>query len=349
MKLGLYVSRTPTPVVVDAAKACERFGVDSIWHDESLWYRGTLSMLSACAVETTQLRLGCASINPYIMNPTYLAMQYATLAELSGGRAVVGVGSGVASWVEQLGMKWSYPRTSVKEAIEIAGSLLANQRTNYDGKVFSVQDVELGFKSTQPTPLYWGAMGDRSIETAGEVADGWVLSVMEPTAYVERGLELLAKGAGKRGRTVDDFDLVQYQLFACDEDSRKARSEAKDLIATIFRLEFEFLEGQDSTLEALSADLVDITAQDYAAIMRRLSDGVSPDEAIPDTLLDQTAIAGDPAECAAQLHRFGQLGITETALQPLVVDAEHHARLIGEEIKPRLAALEAAVNTEVTR
>lgn len=55
-----------------------------------------------------------------------------------------------------------------KEAIEIAGSLLANQKTSYEGK---------------------------SIETAGEVADGWVLSVMEPPAYVQRGLELLGKGA----------------------------------------------------------------------------------------------------------------------------------------------------------
>ena len=349
MKLGLYVSRTPAPAVVEAAKACEEHGVDSMWHDESLWYRGTLSMLSACAVATERLRLGGASINPYVIHPTYLAMQYGTLAEISQGRAVVGVGAGVESWVEQLGIPWSLPRTSVKEAIEIIGSVLANKKTTYHGKAFSVTDVELGFASNQPTPVYWGAMGDRSIEAAGEVADGWVLSVMEPPNYVQRGLGLLGTGAAKSRRAVSDFDIVQYQLFACGDDSAKARSEAKELIATIFRLEFGFCVGQDSMMDALSADLDGISKQDYARIMQRLADGVSPDAAIPDLLLEQTAIAGDPDECAQQLHRFGTLGVTESALQPPRIDAERYARIIGEEIKPRLAALEARSNMEVSR
>lgn len=343
MKLGLYMARTDGPSLIKVAQRAEQHGVDSLWHDESLWYRGTISLLAACAANTERLRLGVASVNPFVVHPTYFAMMYGTLADISAGRAVAGIGSGVESWLEQLGIPHRLPRTAVKEAIEIARSLLDGKATTYNGKMFTVDDVALAPPPKNATPLYWGAMGDRSIETCGAVADGWVVSAMESPTYVARGMELLGAGAASAGRDVNALDVVQYHVFACDEDSATARSQAKDLIALLFRLEFDFCVGQESLMNALSADLEGITTDDYIRMMQRLSDGVDPDTAIPDELVAQTAIAGTPAECAEQIRRFGDIGVTEMGLLPAVFDIDVTPHVIGEQIKPLLAEKESIV------
>lgn len=341
MKLGVYVARQDGPTVVQTARNCERYGVDSLWHDESLWYRGTISLLAACAATTERLRLGVASVNPYTAHPSHFAMQYATLADLSQGRAVAALGSGVESWISQLGMTWRLPRTSVKEAIEIARGLLNGDTVTYAGQVFTLDEVQMGAPPHFRTPLFWGAMGDRSIETAGAVADGWVVSAMEPAGYVERGMAVLAEGAAAAGRDHRAMEVVQYQVFACDPDAAVAVAQAKDLIALLFRLEFDFCVGQESLMKALSADLDGISTADYARVMQRLADGVPPDTAIPDELVAQTAIAGTPEQCAEQLQRFEALGVTETGLLSATFHVEDTARLVGEQLKPLMDTIPA--------
>jgi 5,10-methylenetetrahydromethanopterin reductase len=345
MKVGMYISRAEAPVLVEAAEALERHGVDSLWHDESLWRRGTTSMMAAVAVKTERIRLGIASLNPYIVNPTFIAMQYSVLAEISAGRTVVGIGAGVDSWTEQMGLKWRKPRSSVNDTIHIVRSMLAGEKTTYEGKSFQVKDVEPAFTLNHKAPLFWGAMGDRSIENAGQIADGWVISVMEPPLYVERGMELLRAGAESAGRDARDLEVVQYQLFACDEDRSTARSEIRRLMAELFELEFEFCAGQDALMTALSTHLEGVSADDYRRMMEHLADGVSPDEAIPDEVVDQTAISGTPEDCAAQLRRFEELGVTEVGLLSRPgVDLKRLAKIVGEELKPLVAG-----PTEVTK
>jgi len=214
--------------------------------------------------------------------------------------------------------------------------MLAGGSTTYEGKQFSARDVHMGFEVPYQTPLLWGAMGERTVETCGEVADGWLISVMEPAAYVKRGMERLRAGAANAGRDVTDLEVVQYFVFACDEDSAVARSQAKALIDNIAHVEFDYFVGQESFVEAFTADLEGISTDDYVAIMGQLADGVHPDKAIPDELVDQVAIAGTPAECAAQLRRYEDLGVTEAALKPAVLDLGRIPRVIGEEIKPLL-------------
>ncbi len=337
MKVSFF-AHWDAPTAVEAARACERHGVDGFWVDESLWQLAALPIASACAQATERIGIGIGILTPYMMHPTYFAMHHATLAELSKGRSTIALAAGVESWLGQVGIPQRYPRTAVKEAIEVTRSMLAGGPTTYAGKVLDVRDVEMGFRADEyPAPLLWGAMGPRSIETAGEVADGWLISVMEPLASVQRGMERLRAGAAKAGRDVDDLNVIQYFVFACDDDSATARSQAKSLIDHIARVEFDYFVGQESFVDAFTANLEGITTADYVAIMQRLAAGASPDDAIPDRLVEQVAIAGTPEECAAQLRRYEEAGVTEAALKPAVLDLERIPRVIGEQIKPLLA------------
>lgn len=333
MKLSL-ATHWDVPTTLQAARTWDRPGIDGIWLDETLWYNAPLTMASACAAVTESLRIGIGIVTVGTSHPSYWAMHYGTFAELAGGRAILGLGSGVEGSLRRIGVETRLPRTAVKETIEIMRSVLSGAPTTYEGKRFSARDVQLGFDPGVPTPLFWGAMGDRSIDTCGEVADGWIISIMEPAAYVDRGVQRLRTAAGGR-----DVEVVQFQMFACDDDSRVGRDRAKELIAEIVRDEFEYFVGTEEYVGMFAADLEGISEADYLGLMRRLADGGEPAKVLPDELVAQVAIAGDPAECAAQIKVFADLGVTEIALKPAGDDLERIAVAVAEQIAPELAAL----------
>lgn len=336
MKLSMFAHFDPI-TDLNIARVCDRPGIDGLWFDETLWQVGAFPIASACASITERLRVGIGIVTATVADPTYLAMHYGTLAEISGGRAILGLGSGVEGSLRKIGIDTRLPRTAVKEAIEIIRAMLDGETVTYKGKRFTANDVHMGFKPTVDTPLFWGAMGNRSIETCGAVADGWLISIMEPAPYVERGVELLHKGAREAGRDPSGIEVVQFHPFACDDDSEAARNEAKEIIAEIASTEFNYFVGMEEYVDAFVPDLDGVSKAQYLDVMSRLADGESPVRVVPDALVEQVAIAGTPDECAAKIRQFEKLGVTEVVLKPSNSDAERFARVVGDEIAPRLA------------
>lgn len=337
MKLSLF-AHWDAATTLRSARVCDRPGIDGLWLDETLWQKGSLAMASACASVTERLRIGIGIVTATVADPTYLAMHYATLAEIAGGRAVLGLGSGVEYSLQKIGVDTRLPRTAVKEAIEIIRPLLAGETVTYAGKRFTANGVKLGFSPDVKAPLFWGAMGNRTVESCGAVADGWLISIMEPVPYVERGVELLRKAARDAGRDPLALEVVQFHPFACDEDRELARREAKECIAQIAATEFDYFVDMEEYVDAFITDLEGISKADYIEVMRRLADGEAPALVVPDALVDQVAIAGTPDECAARIRQFEELGVTEVVLRPANSDLERFAHVVGDEIAPRLAA-----------
>jgi 5,10-methylenetetrahydromethanopterin reductase len=334
MKLGLVVTRVDADTTVAAARACERAELDSIWLVEDLWHRGVMPLATACALATERVRIGIGVVNPYNQHPSLIAMNYGVLAEIARGRAVLGVGSSVARWVEQMGIDHRLPRTSVKEAIEITRELLAGGPSSYSGKAFTLDRIELGFEVDQPAPLFMGAMGERSVRTCGEVADGWVVSVLEPVGYVRKAREWMGEGAERAGRDVGELEVVQYLPFACSHDSAEARATAKEIIGIFIVGELELYRNQGPVMSALSAHLDTVSEAEYMDVLDRLVAGLPASEAITDALCDELAIAGTPQECAEQLRRYGDAGVTEAVLLPAGEATEAAAELVAREIRP---------------
>lgn len=338
MRLGLLVSGLSGSATAEVARSAEREGLASCWITEELWNLGAIPIASACLEATESIHIGIGVVDPYTRHPTLLAMDYGALAELYEGRATIGIGAGVQSWVEQMGFEYRMPRTATIEAIEIARELLSGQQSNYSGHVFRTHGITLGFETCHRAPLYMGAMGERAVRSCGAVADGWVVSVLEPIGYVRQARKWLHQGAAEAQRTLEGFRVVQYIPFSCDEDSRVAKSAVKPLLASYLTAEFAVFEQQPAVTRSLTDHLETVDAAAYRDVLRELGEGVDPAAAIPDELVEELTITGTARECADKLAEYEAAGVTDAALLPADGDYAAATVVVGRQLMPLIAS-----------
>src|SRR5262249_60924584 len=117
------------------ARAAEAAGFSTVWFAENPFARGAMSALAASALATRTIRLGSGVFNPFNRHPTLIAMEIAALDELSDGRAVLGMGSGIR--LAQMGVEKPRRIAAVHDAVHIASHLLHGETVDYRGSVFS--------------------------------------------------------------------------------------------------------------------------------------------------------------------------------------------------------------------
>jgi F420-dependent oxidoreductase-like protein len=160
--------------------------------------------------------LGSGTIQLGTRTPTAIAMTALTLAEMSNGRFVLGLGSSGPQVIEGLhGVPFGQPLRRMRETIDIVREVFAGSKLSYQGRIFSVPlpggdgvPMRTSLPANPTIPIYVAALMPKMLELVGEVADGWLGSSFVPegaTAY----LEPLAAGAARAGRTVADIDLCQ--------------------------------------------------------------------------------------------------------------------------------------------
>ena len=160
------------------AAAAEAAGFASVWFAENPFARGILPAAAACALATRRIAIGAGVFNPFNRHPSLIAMEIGALDELSAGRVRLGIGSGIGSAIERMGLSYARPLTAVAEAIAIVRALLRGEEVTYRGKLFSVERVKLDYAPRRDIAIFMAGRGDASLKLAGEVADGLILSNM---------------------------------------------------------------------------------------------------------------------------------------------------------------------------
>ena len=102
LSVRLHGGMTPQ-ACVEHARAAEAAGIDAIWFAENPFARGIMTAAAGCALVTKTQSIGAGVFNPYGRHPTLIAMEIGALDELSGGRARLGLGSGLGHAVERMG------------------------------------------------------------------------------------------------------------------------------------------------------------------------------------------------------------------------------------------------------
>ena len=213
-----------------AAREAGRLGFASVWTPA----HGVPDSFHVCAAwsQDTGLRTGISVVPAARMwTPPALAVQAATLAQLSGGQFVLGLGTGgngPAFWAS-VGLP-DRPVAIMREYVTQVRALLAGQPVT-SGEVVArggagspgwPQSAALGLGGLPPAPVYLAALGPQMLRLAGEVSDGALLNWASPE-HIAVSREQVAAGAARAGRDPAAVPLTMYIRVCVDDDVAAAR------------------------------------------------------------------------------------------------------------------------------
>jgi 5,10-methylenetetrahydromethanopterin reductase len=296
---------------VTLATAADDARLASVWFAENPFQRGVLAAAGACAAMTKRVRIGVGVVNPYTRHPVQIAMDFAALDELSGGRVVLGVGSGIATPIARMGVVNDRPVTAVRETIEIVRKLVAGESVTTGGRIFSFDGARLDFRPSRRLPIYMAAGSELALRTCGEIADGFVISNMTPLRLAARMIEIVAEAAAKAGRPRPR--VVQYAPCAVGGDGDVARRAVKRTIGETLTLLWPAGDEWPKRREAVVADS-GIPRPEFAAALARLRSGEDATAVLDDRFVAAFAIAGTPNECGEQAACYRAAGVDELVL-----------------------------------
>ena len=172
------------PELLAIARAAEEGGFDSIWLGDHMLYRGdgrpergpwdAWTVLAALAASTTRVRLGPLVAATAFHPPGLIARMAAAIDEISGGRFVLGLGTG---WNEAefcaFGIPFDHRVARFEEAFEIIRRLIAGERVTFEGRYHRADDAVLLPPPARPVPLLVGTTGPRVMAAAAPHVDWW--------------------------------------------------------------------------------------------------------------------------------------------------------------------------------
>jgi len=212
----------------EAAREGERLGFESLWTPAG----GVPEPFRKCAawLEDTSLRTGISVVPaPHAWTPLSLATLTATLAQLSSGRFVLGLGTGgygPGFW-ESVGLS-DRPIAVMREYVTQTRGLLAGERVTTgemlggEGRLGWPRSASLGIEGPVAAPVYLAALGPQMLRLAGQTADGALLNWATP-ARIAASRTLIDEGAARAGRELGSVPMTMYIRVCIDDDEDAAR------------------------------------------------------------------------------------------------------------------------------
>jgi 5,10-methylenetetrahydromethanopterin reductase len=304
----------PVREMTEIALRAEAKGYESIWIHESLYQRDVVTYLASILSSTTRIKAASGAINTFTRHPVTTATTFANLSELSGGRAVLGLGLGSFPTIPLIGYKIfpaseTKPLRRVMEYVRILRAVWSGQKVSFKGSFFTVNDLELGFKMTHQVPLYLASLFPMTLRFAGRSADGAILS---PTLATVEGTARMAdfvkEGEAAGNRKVD---RVSYMMTSLDPDAKAARETVKKFYFFIYQLSDVLppntLEKYGVTEERLKP-MKDAWRKGNIGEASRL---------VPEEAVDALTIVGTPEEALERVSEYVKVGVDLPIIMPI--------------------------------
>jgi 5,10-methylenetetrahydromethanopterin reductase len=285
--------------VLECSKILSKYNPDSVWIPET-WGMEGLSTLATVSQIVKNSKIGSSIINIYSRTPSLIAMGAATLDTLSNGRLILGLGTSSESIVQEWhGLEFNQPVQRMREYVEIIRLILSGNKTNYDGKLFHLQNFTLLVKpKRKEIPIYLAAINQKMVELTWEIADG-VIFYLRPISELQDTIQKM-----QSKKKID----VSSQFITCiSEDEEKAIDRTKKTIAfyiSVGKIYREFLAKNGFAKE---------TREIYDEYKKS---GFSTNYKLVSTnMLDSLTICGTPEDCKKKLDKFVKAGVSLPIIQ----------------------------------
>jgi 5,10-methylenetetrahydromethanopterin reductase len=305
-RIGLaFTGSEPIDRYVEAAQGAERRGFESFWIAEDYFYRDSVSTAGHIAAVTDSIDLGLF-VNAYTRHPALLAMTAASVDEMSGGRVRLAVGAGSPSVMERV-VSFEKPLGRVKCTVQLLRSLL--QTEDYHGSCgpFDLDGVTIGESPLLPfmgrfstvseaVPTYVAGKGPQMVRMAGDIGDGFVISIGYTPGMVRDAVMQVRDGLAIRDRNTDAFDVAGF-VFCTNEIDRRAMEFAARYVVNAPTSASLHLEGvSDAEVDALRA------AADADGIEAAI-------ELVTTELVESLVVVGDRSACCDRIDDYVAAGL----------------------------------------
>jgi alkanesulfonate monooxygenase SsuD/methylene tetrahydromethanopterin reductase-like flavin-dependent oxidoreductase (luciferase family) len=231
MEIGLGIDHTLNLTFADEAQLSEEaahLGYSSLWTPDGNGHDAFVTCAQRWSATRSVVPEGLGtgiSVSPVALRtPSALAISGASLSDLTGGRFILGIGTGGAYGAEYQ-RSYGLPKLSalalMRDYLTVIRTLVAGETANYEGKVITARGLKLGFKAPR-TPVYLGALGPKMLHLAGELADGACLNwcAAEQVAWSRQQIN---EGAEQVGRDPSEVKMAEYIRICVDDDEEVAR------------------------------------------------------------------------------------------------------------------------------
>jgi len=316
----------PIEACLEMGRRAEELAYAGIWvADSHSLMRDVYSILSVLAIQTKKLQLASGVTLTVTRHPAVLANSWATLQELSGGRAICGIGVGESA-VYNLGLK---PERLVvfEEKLTVIRTLLRGDSVVYEGS-----ELQMPWSGTE-VPLIMASSGPKSLQLAGRIADGVLFQVGAEPRLVQYALDNIRTGAESVGRRLSDIKLYMRVATSIHEDRETAQQALKGYISVAAGTVFKTVPRTyfaDDLYEDLSQFKA---AYDYAD--HGSNDAVHSD-LLTDRIFNAMAIACPPAEAIQRFRALADMGIDDFVLPFGMTDPISSMETFAEQVCPHV-------------
>jgi 5,10-methylenetetrahydromethanopterin reductase len=205
---------TPPQTIVDLSKSVEDNGLAGVFMTEA--GNDSLAYCLGIGPHTRTIKLGTAITNIYLRHPALLANEAAAVHEFTGGRFILGLGTGHKEMNTILGIEMGEPMVKMREVVTALRKAIDGGRT--------------GPKVTSKLPIYLAGVSRPMVKLAGEIADGVIFNFFPP-ARVKQALGELAEGAKTANRNLSEVEPTLFATAFISDDLEAARRPARKLLS----------------------------------------------------------------------------------------------------------------------
>ena len=229
MKLSMPLMYDGNPrQAADQIIGLEKAGLDLVWVAEAYGFDSP-TLMGYLAAKTETIEIGAGILNVFSRTPGALLQTAAGLDNVSGGRAVIGLGASGPQVIEGFhGLPYEKPLGRTREVIEIIRMGLRREPLVHDGIVTLPLPADQGLGLGKPLkiltrperstiPLWVAALGDKNVQMTAEVADGWLPHLFYPEKAAAVWGDALAKGAAKRSAELGPLEVSAGGMVAIGE------------------------------------------------------------------------------------------------------------------------------------
>ncbi|MBA2954036.1 LLM class F420-dependent oxidoreductase [Nocardioides sp. MAH-18] len=331
MKLSMPLMYDGNPrQAADQIIGLEKAGLDLVWVAEAYGFDSP-TLMGYLAAKTETIEIGAGILNVFSRTPGALLQTAAGLDNVSGGRAVIGLGASGPQVIEGFhGLPYDKPLGRTREVIEIIRMGLRREPLVHDGIITLPLPADQGLGLGKPlkiltkveraeVPLWVAALGDKNVAMTAEVADGWLPHLFYPEKAQAVWGDALAKGAAKRSADLGPLDISAGGMVAIGEGP-----ETKALLDLVRPMYALYVGGMGARGKNFYNDLA--CHYGYEAEAKQIQDlyldgkKKEAEALVPMEWLEAGNLVGPESYVKERLAAFAEAGVTTLSVAPATAD-----------------------------